>query len=165
MATGSNRPMVAAIRIRSGAFAGRVIRSAVIATVPPITHRVARPLCSMAAIRLLELLVLVSALAGFLGLLLRRNLFLKVLAMDVLGTAVVALFVLFAARSGLRSPILPRSGELLARDYADPIPQAVILTAIVIGLSIQALLLVVVTQLARIDPSLDVDSFDRSPAG
>jgi multicomponent Na+:H+ antiporter subunit C len=117
----------------------------------------------MAAIRLLELLILVSALAGFLGLLLRRNLFLKVLAMDVMGTAVVALFVLFAARSGLRSPILPPQAE--ATHLADPIPQAVILTAIVIGLSIQALLLVVVTQLARIDPSLDLDSFDRSGAG
>ncbi|MEN9541085.1 MAG: hypothetical protein RLZZ459_1176, partial [Cyanobacteriota bacterium] len=52
------------------------------------------------------------------------------------------------------------SGELLAGDYADPIPQAVILTAIVIGLSIQALLLVVITQMARIDPSLNTASFE-----
>lgn len=117
----------------------------------------------MAAIRLLELLLLVAALAGFLGLLLRRNLFLKLLGMDVLGTAVVALFVLFAARSGLRSPILRQLTG--SSDLADPIPQAVILTAIVIGLSIQALLLVVITQLARTDPSLDVDSFDGNPAG
>lgn len=114
----------------------------------------------MAPIRLLELLILLAVLAGFAGLLLRRNLFLKVLAMDVMGSAVVALFVLLAARSGLRSPILPRSGELLAGDYADPIPQAVILTAIVIGLSIQALLLVVITQMARIDPSLNTASFE-----
>ena len=62
----------------------------------------------MAPIRLLELLILLAALAGFAGLLLRRNLFLKVLSMDVMGSAVVALFVLLAARSGLRSPILPR---------------------------------------------------------
>jgi len=118
----------------------------------------------MAPIRLLELLILLAVLAGFAGLLLRRNLFLKVLSMDVMGSAVVALFVLLAARSGLRSPILPRSGELLAGDYADPIPQAVILTAIVIGLSIQALLLVVITQLAQLDPSLDLESFDRGAA-
>ena len=104
-----------------------------------------------------------AALAGFLGLLLRRNLFLKVLAMDVMGSAVVALFVLFAARSGLRSPILRVPGQIVA--MADPIPQGVILTAIVIGLSIQALLLVVITQLARLDPSLDVESFDRGSAG
>jgi len=44
----------------------------------------------MTAIRLLELLLLVAALAGFLGLLLRRNLFLKILAMDVMGRAVMS---------------------------------------------------------------------------
>jgi multicomponent Na+:H+ antiporter subunit C len=119
----------------------------------------------MAAIRLLELLILLAALAGFTGLLLRRNLFLKVLAMDVTGSAVVALFVLLGARSGLRTPILSRLANpadpgLAGADLADPIPQAVILTAIVIGLSIQALLLVVITQLARIDPSIDASSFD-----
>ena len=121
--------------------------------------------CPMAAIRLLELLILLAALAGFAGLLLRRNLFLKVLAMDVMGSAVVALFVLLAGRSGLRSPILERMANPAAlgpasQGLADPIPQAVILTAIVIGLSIQALLLVVITQLARIDPSLDATSFE-----
>lgn len=119
----------------------------------------------MAAIRLLELLILLTALAGFTGMLLRRNLFLKVLAMDVGGSAVVALFVLLAARSGLRSPILsrlraPGDPAALSMDLADPIPQAVILTAIVIGLSIQALLLVVITQLAKTDPCLDVESFE-----
>lgn len=139
----------------------------------------------MAPFRLLELLILGAVLAGFAGLLLRRNLFLKVLSMDVMGSAVVALFVLVGARSGLRSPILPASGTAsaaastaatasaatsvvdataattgLGTPWADPIPQAVILTAIVIGLSIQALLLVVITRLSRIDPSLDLASFD-----
>jgi multicomponent Na+:H+ antiporter subunit C len=114
--------------------------------------------------RLLELLILVAVLVGFVGLLLRRNLFLKVLAMDVMGSAVVALFVLVAARSGLLSPILAAPlvpGAVAAPvPMADPIPQAVILTAIVIGLSIQALLLVVITRLARVDPSLELASFD-----
>jgi multicomponent Na+:H+ antiporter subunit C len=107
-------------------------------------------------------------LAGLLGLLLRRNLFLKLLAMDVMGSAVVALFVLLAARGGLRTPILeaPQLPQP-ALAWADPTPQAVILTAIVIGLSIQALLLVVLTRLARIDPLLDTASFEQlssSPA-
>ena len=54
---------------------------------------------------LLEALVMAALLSGLLGLILRRNLFLKILAMDVMGTASVALFVLVAARSGLRTPI------------------------------------------------------------
>jgi multicomponent Na+:H+ antiporter subunit C len=112
--------------------------------------------------RLLEALVLLALLAGLLGLLLRRNLFLKLLAMDVMGSAVVALFVLLAARGGLRTPILeaPQLPQP-ALAWADPMPQAVILTAIVIGLSIQALLLVVLPRLARIDPLLDTASFEQ----
>lgn len=112
--------------------------------------------------RVLEALVLLALLAGLLGLLLRRNLFLKLLAMDVMGSAVVALFVLLASRGGLRTPILeaPQLPQP-ALAWADPTPQAVILTAIVIGLSIQALLLVVLTRLARIDPLLDTVSFEQ----
>lgn len=116
--------------------------------------------------RLLEALLLLALLAALLGLISRRNLFLKALAMDVMGTSVVALFVLVAARAGLRTPILP-AADLpgMASTWADPIPQAVILTAIVIGLSIQALLLVVITRLARIDPLLDTASFEQLAGG
>ncbi len=128
--------------------------------------------------RLLEALVLITVLVGFLGLLGRRNLFLRALALDVMGTGSVALFVLLAARSGLRTPIVEGGGSLdgaavfggMATDrlitelsrhaWADPIPQAVILTAIVIGLSIQALVLVVLTRLSRHDPLLDTASFE-----
>jgi multicomponent Na+:H+ antiporter subunit C len=76
--------------------------------------------------------------------------------------------VLLGARSGLRSPILPSTpgdpaaaAASNATAWADPIPQAVILTAIVIGLSIQALVLVVVSRLAQTDPLLDLSSFDE----
>lgn len=109
--------------------------------------------------------MLLTALVGFQGLIWRRNLFLRALALDVMGTGSVALFVLVAARSGLRTPILDR-GELMmaalpSMAWADAIPQAVILTAIVIGLSIQALLLVVIARLSRVDPLLDTGSFER----
>jgi len=115
--------------------------------------------------RLLEALVLLTALVGFLGLIWRRNLFLRALALDVMGTGAVALFVLVAARSGLRTPILDRNELIRAASpdfsWADPIPQAVILTAIVIGLSIQALLLVTIARLSRLDPLLDTSSFEQ----
>ena len=118
--------------------------------------------------QLLKALVLLTVLVGFLGLLGRRNLFLRALALDVMGTGSVALFVLVAARSGLRTPIVEGSApadalsEMGRYAWADPIPQAVILTAIVIGLSIQALVLVVLTRLSRHDPLLDTASFEDS---
>jgi len=112
--------------------------------------------------RVMEALLLLTVFTGFVGLLLRRNLFLKVMGMDVMGTGVIAFFVLVAARSGLRTPILDGSAVVLdGKDWADPIPQAVILTAVVIGLSIQALLLVAITRLASVDPSLDGGQLDQ----
>jgi multicomponent Na+:H+ antiporter subunit C len=45
--------------------------------------------------------------------------------------------------------------------YADPVPQAVILTAIVIGLSIQALMLVGVMKLARDNPTLETSEVEK----
>ena len=71
---------------------------------------------------------------------------------------VIALFVLVAARTGVRTPIV----EILPRDgYADPVPQAVILTAIVIGFSIQALMLVGVMKLARDNPTLETRAIEK----
>lgn len=118
--------------------------------------------------RPLEALVLLTVLVGFLGLLWRRNLFLRALALDVMGTGAISLFVLVAARPGLRTPILSRTelmgGQVPLIPWADPIPQAVILTAIVIGLSIQALLLVVLSRLSRLDPLLDTATFEELTA-
>jgi multicomponent Na+:H+ antiporter subunit C len=112
--------------------------------------------------RVMQALLLLTVFTGLVGLLLRRNLFLKVMGMDVMGTGVIAFFVLVAARSGLRTPILDGSAVVIeARGWADPIPQAVILTAVVIGLSIQALLLVAITRLASVDPSLDAGQIDQ----
>ena len=84
------------------------------------------------------------------------------MGMDVMGTGVISFFVLVAARSGFRTPILDGNAVVPGgRDWADPIPQAVILTAVVIGLSIQALLLVAITRLASVDPSLDGAQLDQ----
>jgi len=121
---------------------------------------------AMNAFRLLAIPVLLTLLAGFVGLMRQRNLLLKALAMDVMATGVISLFVLVGARHGLRSPILsptdPLPGDVSGAPYwADPLPQAVILTAIVIGFSIQALLMVVIARLAERDPSLDLEALER----
>jgi multicomponent Na+:H+ antiporter subunit C len=65
---------------------------------------------------------------------------------------------LIAARDGLFSPIVTDAQK---GGYADPVPQAVILTAIVIGLSIQALMLVGVMKLSRDNPTLEIHKIER----
>ncbi|AZB72918.1 cation:proton antiporter subunit C [Synechococcus elongatus] len=108
---------------------------------------------------MLESFVLATLLLGFFGILFKKNLIMKVIAMDVMTTGVIAYFVVIAARDGLFTPIL--TGEQ-TRAYADPVPQAVILTAIVIGFSIQALILVGVMKLSKDNPTLEISEIERN---
>ncbi|GAB4233111.1 MAG: hypothetical protein Kow00121_61180 [Elainellaceae cyanobacterium] len=79
--------------------------------------------------------------------------------MDVMSTGVIAYYVLVASRHGLFTPIVASTNQ---GAYADPVPQAVILTAIVIGFSIQALMLVGVMKLARDNPTLESSEIEKS---
>ncbi|AFY62072.1 cation:proton antiporter subunit C [Synechococcus sp. PCC 6312] len=107
---------------------------------------------------LLEASVLAAILIGFGGMILKRNVLLKIIALDVMSTGVIAYFVLIAARTGLFTPIF---SHLKNVNYADPVPQAVILTAIVIGFSSQAVLLVAAMKLARDNPTLETDVLEE----
>jgi len=85
----------------------------------------------------------------------------KIISMDVMSTGVIAYYVLIASRDGVFTPIL---SEVQKGSYADPVPQAVILTAIVIGFSIQALMLVGVMKLARNNPTLETKEIEQNNA-
>jgi multicomponent Na+:H+ antiporter subunit C len=106
----------------------------------------------------LEACVLITILSGFLGILLKKNFFMKIISMDVMSSGVIAYFIVVASRGGVFTPIL---GDTLRDNYADPVPQAVILTAIVIGFSIQALMLVGVIKLSRNNPTLEVNEIEK----
>lgn len=110
---------------------------------------------------MLEACVFATVLCGFFGIILKQNLVMKIIAMDVMSTGVIAYYVLIASREGLFTPIL---SEVPKGNYADPVPQAVILTAIVIGFSIQALMLVGVMKLARDNPTLETHEIERNNA-
>jgi multicomponent Na+:H+ antiporter subunit C len=106
-----------------------------------------------------ELFALATILLGFFGVIFQPNLVMKIVAMDVMSTGVVGYYVVLAAMGGLFTPIVainPRNS------YANPVPQSVILTAIVIGLSIQALMLVGVMKLAKDNPTLEVKEIEKS---
>lgn len=107
---------------------------------------------------LLEACAFATVLCGFFGIIFKENLMMKILAMDVMSTGAIAYYVLVASGGGRVAPIL--SGRQ-PEAYADPVPQAVILTAIVIGLSIQALMLVGVMKLARDNPTLESREIER----
>lgn len=107
---------------------------------------------------MLEVFVFATIMLGFFGIILKQNLVMKIIAMDVMSTGVIGYYVVMAAREGLFTPIVSESQK---GTYADPVPQAVILTAIVIGFSIQALMLVGVMKLARDNPTLETREIEK----
>lgn len=108
---------------------------------------------------MLEAFALATILCGFFGIILKNNLVMKIISMDVMSTGVIAYYLVIAAREGLFTPIV--SGVPKGA-YADPVPQSVILTAIVIGFSIQALMLVGVMKLAKDNPTLETHEIEKS---
>jgi multicomponent Na+:H+ antiporter subunit C len=108
---------------------------------------------------LLETFVFTTVLCGFFGIIFKKNLMMKIISMDVMSTGVIAYYVVVASRDGLFTPIFPNPKNA---PYSDPVPQAVILTAIVIGFSIQALMLVSVMKLARDNPTLESNEIEKN---
>lgn len=108
---------------------------------------------------MLEACVFATILCGFFGIILKKNLVMKVISMDVMSTGVISYYVMVASREGLFTPVILGKDNVA---YADPVPQAVILTAIVIGFSIQALILVGVMKLARDNPTLESKEIEKN---
>lgn len=107
----------------------------------------------------LEACIFATVLCGFFGIILKKNLMMKIISMDVMSTGVIAFYVLVAAHGGLLTPIASQRDSAA---YADPVPQAVILTAIVIGFSIQALMLVGAMKLSRDNPTLECSEIEEN---
>ncbi len=108
---------------------------------------------------MLEACVCFTVICGFLGIVWKKNLVMKIIAMDIMSTGVIAYYILVSSRSGIFTPIISDQENV---NYADPVPQAVILTAIVIGFSIQALMLVGVMKLAKNNPTLETEVIESS---
>ena len=108
-----------------------------------------------------EACILATVIIGFLGLIYKRNLLMKIVAMDVISTGVIAYYCFVAAHTGVSTPIVGAEVSPGLIHYADPLPQAVILTAIVIGFCTQILMLVIAMKLAKENPTLEVTAVER----
>lgn len=109
--------------------------------------------------KVLEAFVFATVLCGFFGIIFKQNIVMKIISMDIMSTGVIAYYILVASRTGLFTPIVGNRNNVA---YADPVPQAVILTAIVIGFSIQALMLVGVMKLAKNNPTLEIKAIEKN---
>lgn len=103
---------------------------------------------------------LIGAFIGTLGMLLTSNLIKKILALGIVETSVTLFFVAISSKSGTKAPII-QSIPFEAENFADPIPQAVIITSIVIGFAILSLLLAFTIMLHNRYHTVDVNLIEN----
>lgn len=97
---------------------------------------------------------------GIFGIIRSRNLVKIVLAFTLFNTGLNILMISIGYIRNAGAPILsqiPGQGEI--PNIVDPVPQALVLTAIVIGLGVTALMLAYVLKLYQDKGTLDINSF------
>jgi multicomponent Na+:H+ antiporter subunit C len=104
-----------------------------------------------------RILLGIMFLVGLWGLVAKRHLIKKIFGLSILNAAVVILFVLEGTGPGDSAPIM----ESGVSNIVDPIPQALMLTAIVIGVCVTALALAMAYRLHKATGSYDIDEIRR----
>lgn len=95
---------------------------------------------------------------GAWGMLTQRNMMKIVIGFSIIDTGVHLMIVSVGYVIGGAAPILDAEVPTAAR-FVDPVPSALVLTAIVIGLAVTALMLSYVVRLARTRGTLEVGSY------
>lgn len=104
-----------------------------------------------------RVLTLVLFCVGLFGLSTCKNMIKKVFSLSIMNTAVIALFVLEGSTIGLDAPLWGSLGRGPSGEFVDPVPQALMLTAIVVGVCVTALALAIVYRLYRVYGTLDIE--------
>jgi multicomponent Na+:H+ antiporter subunit C len=98
-------------------------------------------------------------LVGLYGILTKRDLVKIILSSGIMGYAGNLMFVLFGYRRGAVYPILEKGKEAAA--MVDPLPQALVLTSIVIELGVTALLAALAIRLFQKYRTYDITKMRR----
>ena len=89
---------------------------------------------------------------------LRRSIVKLIIGLALLGHAANLLIFTVSRLNRGRPPLVPEGAEMLAGSFADPLPQALILTAIVIGFGTLAFAVVLIKRVYRVVGTDDLDS-------
>ncbi|HSW56181.1 MAG TPA: sodium:proton antiporter [Ignavibacteriaceae bacterium] len=105
------------------------------------------------------LLCFVLLLVGLYGVLTKRDLIKIILSIGILGYAVNLLLILFAYRNDSIYPILSKGKAV--EQMVDPLPQALVLTSIVIELGTTAMLVALAIKLFEKYQTFDITQIRR----
>ena len=96
-------------------------------------------------------------------LILRRRLAQLIIGLGLLSNGTNLLIFTAGGLTRARPPVIPEGASTLVAPYADPVPQALVLTAIVIGFGLTAFSLVLAHRVHTTAGTDDVDEVGREP--
>ena len=107
----------------------------------------------------LYLLCLVLFCVGLYGVLRKRNLVKIIIGLGIIEYAMNLFFILLAYRYQGRAPIEARGQDIAP--MVDPLPQALVLTSIVIGLAVTALVIAIAIRIYEKYGTFDITEIKR----
>lgn len=100
--------------------------------------------------------IIVLILVGLYGVIAKPNLLKKVMALNIITVATIAFFLNIAQKTGATAPILvggAKTGDPVL--YVNPLPHALMLTAIVVGVAVTGVGLAMLARIYRCYGSLE----------
>lgn len=107
----------------------------------------------------LYLLCLALFAIGIYCLLVKKNIIKKIVGFGIMEYAINLFFILLGYRTGGEAPILEKGKEIT--NFVDPLPQALILTSIVIGLGVTALMVAIAVRIYEKYGTFDINEIRR----
>lgn len=93
---------------------------------------------------------------------LRRSLVKLIIGLVLLGNGVNLLLFLMGGITRGKPPIIPEDAETINGIYADPVPQALVLTAIVISFGLQSFAIILIKRAYKVLKTDDLDSLNET---
>ncbi len=100
--------------------------------------------------------------AGGIYLILRRSLVKLIIGIVLLGNGVNLLIFLMGGLVKGKPPIIAKEAHHLEGLYADPVPQALVLTAIVISFGLQSFAIVLIKRAYKVIQTDDIDAMNTT---
>ena len=100
---------------------------------------------------------------GLYGVMSKNNLIKKIMGLTIMNGSIVLFFISIGYRKGGLAPILEKgtTGDIPTTILVDPLPQALMLTAIVIGISVTALALALIVKIYAKYKTLDIQQLSK----
>lgn len=100
--------------------------------------------------------------AAGLYMMLRRSLVKLIIGLILMGNGANMLIFLLGRITKGSPPIIPEESKVLLEPYADPVPQALILTAIVISFGLQSFAIVLIKRAYKVVKTDDLDQMNST---